>query len=542
VRPDPRDADELHDVLITAGFLTQADSVRLPQGLFDALTAARRSTRLRSLWVAAERVPEMRAVHLDAGLDPPISVPPSRASRTWARDQAIVELLRGRLSITGPTTANELARALEIDTTDAQAALMDLESQGIVLRGRFTGGPDLEFCDRALLARIHRYTLNRLRAEIEPVSPADFMRFLLVWQHVDESHRLTGAEGLRAIVERLDGFEVPAKAWERAVLPARLDRYQPSMLDLLCLTGQVGWGRLPVASSPAEGPAGRGMRVALFLRDHADAWRALRSDEGVGPGSTEEGLNDACRRVLDVLRSRGASFFPDLVRSAELDVSAVAAAIASLAAQGLVTSDGFAGVRAVARALTRTEPAFERRSDAVGRWSALPSAPVSPAAREHALEMHARALLTRYGVVFRRLLARETNAATWRELTMVYRRLEARGEIRGGRFVTGVSGEQFASADAVERLREIRRSKGDSRLITISAADPLNLVGILTSGDRVRAVTSSRIVYRDGVALAALEGDYLRPLAEIEAAAAGEIATALAGRPVPAVTSGFIGR
>jgi ATP-dependent Lhr-like helicase len=309
------------------------------------------------------------------------------------------------------------------------------------------------------------------------------------------------------------------------------------MLDMLCLTGQAGWGRL---SAAAETGNPHSMRVALFLREHADAWQSLRFADQVQREAGEQRLDETARRVLAALRSRGASFLRDLATTCELDEASLAATIVTLAACGLVTSDGFAGVRAIARALKQQPVLFDRRRDLAGRWSATPAA--DTVSREAAIEEQARALLGRYGVVFRRLLARETNAATWRELTAVYRRLEARGEIRGGRFVGGMSGEQFALPDAVERLREIRRSGRDGRLITISAADPLNLTGIVSSGDRVRAITATRIVYRDGVALAALEGDYLRPLSDIEPNAAGDVASALAGRRVPAVTSGFVGR
>jgi ATP-dependent Lhr-like helicase len=556
-RPDPRDADELHDTLVTAGFLTVEEGDTIPAGLFEALTRARRATLvLGRVWVTAERLPEMRAVHSDADLDPPISAPDSRAARVWARDEAIVELLRGRVSISGPTDAAALARSLCIGEADAQAALTDLEGQGVVLRGHFTRSGSLEFCDRGLLARIHRYTLNRLRAEIEPVSVADFMRFLFAWQHVDTTHQLTGAEGLRAVIARLDGFELPARAWERAVLPARLDRYDASMLDMLCLAGHTSWGRL----SPASAASGRGraLRVALFEREHAGAWQTLRFQDAAAQQAIELELDDTSRHVLAALRSSGASFLRDLSRSAGLDADALATAVATLAARGLVTSDGFAGVRAIVRVLKQQPVSFDRRQDLTGRWSAMPVASVSSgspassvsssgAAREAAVEVYARALLGRYGVMFRRLLTRETNPPTWRELTRVYRRLEARGDIRGGRFVTGVSGEQFALPEAVELLRETRRSARDGRLVTISAADPLNLTGVLAGGrdDRdnlIRAITSTRIVYRDGIALAVLEGDYLRPLAQIDPSIAADVASALAGRRMTAVVSGFMGQ
>jgi ATP-dependent Lhr-like helicase len=537
-RPDPRDADELHDALVTAGFLTLDEGRAIPPACFDVLMRARRATRLLSIWVAAERLPEMLAVHPEATLEPVIAAPAGRAARSWSREEAIVELLRGRVSIAGPTDAASLARSLSVSETDAETALVDLEGQGVVLRGHFTGQPHLEFCDRSLLARIHRYTLNRLRAEIEPVSVADFTRFLFAWQHVDASSQLSGAEGLRAVVARLDGFELPARAWERAVLPARLDRYETPMLDMLCLAGQAGWSRLSPLSP--DGSGGRSLRIALYLREHASAWHALRFTDAAAQDAIEQGLDEASGRVLTALRSSGASFLRDLAQATGVDADGLTAAIATLAARGLVTSDGFAGVRALVRAMKSQPVPFDHKRDLTGRWSALHPEPLL--AREAALDVYARVLLERYGVMFRRLLTRETNAPSWRELTRVYRRLEARGEIRGGRFVTGVSGEQFALPEAVERLREVRRSAPNGRLVTISAADPLNLSGILAGDDRVRALTSTRIVYRDGVALAVLEGDYLRPLAQIDPVIAADVATAAAGRRMPAVTSGFVGQ
>jgi ATP-dependent Lhr-like helicase len=527
-----------------AGFLTVDEGHSIPSAFFDALALARRATRTASIWVAAERLPELLAVHPEAVLDPAITAPAGRAAKAWTREEAIVELLRGRVSIAGPTDAAALARSLSVSEADAHGALIDLEGQGLVLRGRFTpstalraDGLQLEFCDRSLLARIHRYTLNRLRAEIEPVSVADFTRFLFAWQHVDAASRLTGAEGLRAVVARLDGFELPARAWERSVLPARLDRYDAAMLDMLCLAGQASWSRL---SSPSADGNGRALRVALCLREHACAWQALRFSDTTTPDTIEEGLDDTSQHVLAVLRSGGASFLRDLSRAAEVGGDALTSAVAALVSRGLVTSDGFAGVRALLRAMKQQPVPFDQARDLTGRWSALPAG--AQLTRDAAVEVCARSLLGRYGVMFRRLLTREINAPSWRELTRVYRRLEARGEIRGGRFVTGVSGEQFALPEAVERLRDVRRSAPDGRLVTISTADPLNLTGILAGDDRVRAVTSNRIVYRDGIAVAALEGDYLRPLTPIDPAAAAEVASAAAGRRMPAVASGFLGR
>jgi ATP-dependent Lhr-like helicase len=539
-RPEPLEADELHDDLVTAGYLTNDEAAALPAHLLSALERSKRAARVAfpaaAVWTAAERLTELAAIHDRLMNAAALGVPPGRLTH-WPRARAIVELFRGRLSLVGPTTAAALAASLGIAEDEAGAALIDLESEGVVLRGCFSGRDGLEWCDRRLLARIHRYTLHRLRAEIEPVSVADFQRFLFVWHSVDERHHLSGIDGLRTVLSVLDGVELPAAAWERAVLPARLDRYDRAWLDTLCLTGEIGWGRL---SQPAAGASGRNLlvpRVALFLRQHAAAWHTLRVADQCDPELEHRITPEACH-VLTILRAQGASFLDQLVSGSAMAEASVEAAIAELVGAGLIVSDGFAGVRAVVRTLRRRLP---RSRDGAGRWSPV-RFESSPLDREAAVEVQARVLLARYGVVFRRLLAREVNGATWRALTAVYRRLEARGEIRGGRFVSGMSGEQFARPEAVERLREVRKTERNGRLIAISAVDPLNLTGILTSGARIRSLTLNRLLYRDGVAIASLEGGYMRPLIEIEPSMAGGLASVLAGRPRPSVTSGYVGR
>ena len=298
-------------------------------------------------------------------------------------------------------------------------------------------------------------------AEISPVSAADFMRFLFAWQHVSQPAVLTGVDGLRAILAQLDGVELPARAWERHLLPARLDRYDAAMLDMLCLTGEVTWARLSTGPTPVVGAT----PIALFLREHAEEWLSLRES----PVPTHE------NGVLEYLRLRGASFSHEIAAACGLNDEEFRAAIGELVSAGLVTSDGFAGLRTLVGVASHSTS---------GRWSELRSGG-DELVREKAVETLGRVLLRRYGVMFRRLLAREAANVPWRELARVYRRLEARGEIRGGRFVSGMSGEQFALPDAVDRLREVRRSTPDDRLITLSAVDPLNLTGIITAGDRV---------------------------------------------------------
>ncbi|HLG56701.1 MAG TPA: DEAD/DEAH box helicase [Vicinamibacterales bacterium] len=562
VRPDPRDLDELHDALLTSGFMLGSE---VEPAWCVELAGRGRATCARigppeggphvAVWVAAERLPEWLAVHPDAVFEPRISPPPSRAARTWTRDHALVELLRGRVAILGPVVAQELASSLGVTEAAVDSALLALESEGVILRGSFTpGSRGVEWCDRRLLARIHRYTLNRLRAEISPVSPAELMRFLFTWQHVDRASRLAGIEGLRAVLAQLDGLELPARAWERDVLAARLERYESSLLDTLCLTGEVGWARLSSGPTQVVGAT----PIALFLREHGELWSTLRSADEVGPvlppsplatarlavaGEASVGGSDvpidAASRILDHLRARGASFGQGLRSACNLSEESCRTALGELVASGLITSDGFAGLRAI----TGSTSARRTGADTAGRWSLLRSAlggSVS-ASREDAVKALAWTLLSRYGVVFRRLLAREPSGVPWRELVRVYRTLEARGEIRGGRFVSGMSGEQFALPDAVDRLREVRRSGPDDALVTITGADPLNLTGIVTPGDRIRAAAGSRIVFRNGVPLAALEGDMLRTLGDIEPAIAADVAAAAAGRRVP-VVSGYVGR
>jgi ATP-dependent Lhr-like helicase len=541
VRPDPRDVDELHDALLTCGFLldNEVDSVWA-----DALAASRRATRARideaSVWVAAERLPEVLAVHPHAALAPAIAAPASRASRTWTRAEALVELLRGRMAIVGPTTVDDLSASIAAPAADVDEALLALESEGAVLRGHFArqaSGPraqasDLEWCDRRLLARIHRYTLNRLRAEISPVSPAEYMRFLFAWQHVDQGSRLSGIEGLRAVIAQLDGLELPAAAWERHVLPARVENFDRAWLDMLCLTGEVGWAR--VSSGPTQTVGAT--PIGLFLRSHSDVWAALRIPDAASirdAGSKDPAYTDAAEKALQHLRARGASFAHEIRAACGLDNDECYVALGELVAAGLVTSDSYAGLRAIVASGQR------QGADRAGRWSLLPIA--TTVSRDDAVRTLAWTLLARYGVVFRRVLARETIGVPWREIVRVYRTLEARGEIRGGRFVSGMSGEQFALPDAVDRLREMRRSADDDALITIAAADPLNLTGIITFGDRIRTAAGNRLVYRNGVPLAALEGDMLRTLGDIDPAIAADVAAAAAGRRVP-VLSGYVGR
>ncbi|MGH7631047.1 MAG: DEAD/DEAH box helicase [Gemmatimonadales bacterium] len=536
--PDVRDADELHDALVTSGFLTEAEGTAGRDGvswipLFVELSAGRRAQAVNPgenasvLWVATERLAELGDV---------------------------TEMLRGRLGIVGPATAAELAEPLGIPVVEAEAALAALEAEGVVLRGRFTprGGDDdaeLEWCDRRLLARIHRYTLNRLRAEIEPVIAADLMRFLFAWQHVDPERRVAGLEGLSGVIRQLDRFEVPAAAWEADVLAARCEEYDPALLDALCATGRAAWGRIGAQAAGRAGGPIRTTPISLFLREHAPDWLAEI------PTVDESALSEYARQVRGVLTRLGASFFHELVAASGLLATQVERALAELAGAGVVTSDSFAGLRALITPSSKRKPppgGVRRQStvpfgiESAGRWALLRDEQKSRGAEEQQeprerhrlpgssarLLLWASALLRRYGVVFRALLQHESGAPPWRDLLLVYRRLEARGEIRGGRFVAGLAGEQFALPEAVAELRAIRRIDRGGTVVAVSAADPLNLTGLITPGERVPAVARNRILYQDGAPVMALVGGEARPLRPLEAGRAAELARMIVRRPV----------
>jgi ATP-dependent Lhr-like helicase len=379
-----------------------------------------------------------------------------------------------------------------------------------------------------LLARIHRLTIDRLRAEIQPVSIQDFYRFLFAWQRVDADRHVEGLEGLQSVLEQLDGCELPLAAWESTVLAARVTDYDPEWLDRLCFSGRVGWGRLSAPQNPnarVSAPL-RSSPIALCQRENLQDWLMLTQPNSVIEPSI------GSQAVFEALQSDGALFFAELVRRSGLLPSQVEEALSQLAALGLVTSDSFDGLRALL-VPSNKRPTFGRNIgkrrrktnlasiEFAGRWSLLRAHMSSPSgngaessAREAAIEKFARILLRRYGVVFRRLLERESLGVNWYELGRIYRRWEARGEIRGGYFVAGISGEQFALPEAIGLLRSLRKAPPSGELITLSSADPLNLQGILTPGPRIAALTANRILFRDGLPIAALEAQETRKITD----------------------------
>jgi ATP-dependent Lhr-like helicase len=519
--PDPTNADELHDALVWLGFVTAGEAQANKDWLewLCDLARANRVAQLShsggSLWIAAERLSECQALWPQAALDPSITAPAGRGARAWPPDEALVEILRGRLEGLGPVTQNALSSPFGLPPSDIAGALAKLETEGFAMRGRFTANAQAEeWCDRRLLGRIHHYTIKRLRAEIQPVAAREFLQFLAVWQRVASDTRMEGPDALDTILPQLEGFEAPAGAWETEILPARVTGYEQDWLDERCLSGRLTWARLKPRTARANGGEGRAAPVratpiTLIARRHGALWTLL----SLAPQPSQ--VSARSQVVADYIRQHGASFFDDLVEGCGLLRSQVEEALAELVALGLVTSDSFAGLRALLVPSAERPPfagARRRRRvskfamDDAGRW-ALARRPQpaggGPLAEAEAIEHVARVILSRYGVVFWRLIEREADwLPPWRDLLRVYRRLESRGEIRGGRFVAGFSGEQFALPDAIASLRDIRRKGPTGEWVSVSGADPLNLVGILTPGLKLAALTGNRVLYRDGVPVA----------------------------------------
>jgi ATP-dependent Lhr-like helicase len=551
--PDVRDADELHDVLHTL--------VALPEAAFNFGTgqwefhferlvgegrAARAECSGRVYWVAAERArtfsvlfPEPRFAREVAEVE--TSVP--------ARDDALLTLVTGWMSHSGPVTATHLGEAVGISASEISDALLRMEASGTVLRGNFSGAAsraepapstgsgqalslskgvpaphdprevEIEWCERRLLARIHRLTVATLRKQIEPVTAAQFMQWLLRWQHVAAGTQVSGERGTLEVLRQLQGFEIPANAWERQVLARRITDYDPKWLDQLCLTGAVGWGRLSPHPATLDSNVSRGTEtqpgaptrqrrviptsvapITFFIREDAD-WMTPRH-----PGAElaeNNGLSHGAQKVLNFLRQRGASFFADIVRGTEKLKAEIETALWELVAAGLVTADGFDNLRSLIDPKRRAGQGSGRTTRPrhnAGRWALLHADEVVE--RPRAVEAACWMLLRRYGIVVRDVLAREANLPPWRELLGGFRRLEDRGEIRGGRFVDGFLGEQFALPVAVESVRAMRKLDSATGTITLSAADPLNLVGILVPGERVPAISGNSVSFCDGIAVA----------------------------------------
>jgi len=521
--PQVRDADEMHEALTLLGFVTAAE-VDANTGWAErlqALATARRATRLTGVWTTAEQLPLWLALHPDASMQPPIAAPAEYAAQTWTREDALLELVRHRLGGLGPVTVRELAQSMHVDAGEIEQALLRLQSEGYVMQGRFSADAgDTEWCERHLLARIHRYTIGRLRREIEPVSRRALMRFLFDWQHVSSATKLSGPDALAATLAQLEGYEAAAGAWEAEILPARVEDYSISWLDELCRAGRIVWSRLRAGSGGGGGPV-RSTPIVLLPRRDMAVWTSVATGD-----PQQILLSSRAQAVADALQERGALFFDELLDATRLLRTELEDALGELVAAGRISADSFAGLRALLLPAAKRDGARHRRVrrhtfggiEDAGRWS-LARGAMTGKVEPEAIEHIARALLRRYGVVFWKLLEREAPwLPPWRELLRVYHRLEARGEIRGGRFVEGLVGEQFALPEAIAPLRAVRSRADDGELVCLSGSDPLNLVGTVLVGDKVPALAGARVLYRDGMPIAALVGG--KPAALIELSAA----------------------
>ena len=532
--PQARTVDEMHEALSSLGVLTDAEAAARETwpGWLRALSKAGRATWLDTgLWVAAERLALVQRVYPLATAQPalaPLAGDADGDGDAGDPSLALAALLRMRMSGLGPVTAARLADDLALPAADIEAGLLALQREGSVLQGRFT--PDAaedEWCERHLLARIHRYTLHQLRREIEPVEPRDFMRFLFDWQHLSPASRMRGPEALPALLAQLEGFEAPAGAWEAELLPARLADYTSAWLDELTTAGRTLWARLRPLANLGRGAGAASLRstpIVLLPRRHAAVWARLAPPAENTPPSAR------AQRVLNWLGVHGASFFDEIVDGERLLPVELENALAELVVRGRVHCDSTAGLRAlmVPPAKRASVLARKRRSVALfgvqdaGRWTLVRQAAATAAAdataQADALEHVATMLLRRYGVVCWNLMEREAPwLPRWRELVRVYRRLEARGEIRGGRFLAGVAGEQFALPEAIAALRQVRRQPHDQSLVCLAATDPANLLGSILPGTRVARLAGARVLYRDGLPIASWGSGQMEMLVSLSA-------------------------
>ncbi len=560
--PEASTEDELHDALVLCGYITSGEGSDPANSggwtsMFEDLITSNKAARVitaqgDTLWVAIERFEQFRQLYDKKCFVPLPDLPAAVLKRLRKEDRysdpvsALIEIIRGRLEALGPVTSLGLSSEMGLPETEIEQALLALENDGFVFRGQFTPEQDqLEWCERRLLARIHRYTLQKLRKEIEPVSPATFMEYLFAWQHLTPSSQPEGPGALEEILNQLEGYEAPAAAWESHIIPARIKDYDYLWLDVLCLSGKILWGRFRPYPKKSHGSTGaspiKTTPVSLVNRRNLQLWKTLHDAP-----QERLPLGEKSTRVLGILEAEGATFYEDLVKKTSYLKVQVEEALSNLVAEGLVTSDSFTGLRAL---LVPSKYRLNHRSrrkatfdmDQAGRWSLIEQVKRADSSSEQYQKL-AWILLKRYGIVFRKITDRESAAPPWRELVKVFRKMESRGEIRGGRFVTGVWGEQYALPEAVKRLREVRRQKGADRLVAISASDPLNLIGVITPGKRIPSYLNNRILFKNGEPIAIKEGKDLQFLKDLEKKEKWTVQNALIQRNIPPRLRAYLGR
>ena len=500
-RPNPRDPDELHDALlglVVAPPDSFASAEESTGAWRDALVRDGRAAIVRSrvgpLTFATEQLPVVGALYAGDAAVPTVALPAHLVTEPPSRDEAVLRTVRGHAEVMGPFFPAALAERLALDLSDVAIAIAQLESEGLVLRGHFTPNPhagagEQEVCDRRLLARIHRYTLDRLRSEIEPVSAQDFVRYLFERHHLSARCRAGGRAGLRDAIAMLQGFELAAASWEKDVLAPRVAGYRSEWLDQLCLDGDVAWARLSLRKSTGSARSGpsRATPISIALRAELD-WllEAVRGHApSISPSGAESPASADTALVLDALRRRGALFLDDLAKTTQIERTPLTAALWDLVGSGLVAGDGFHPLRELLTSGQTARRAHRKKRAFQGRWSLLERLDPEATPIDELADRIAGQLLARYGVVFRELTTRESFSVPWRHIVRALRSREARGLVRGGRFVAGFIGEQYALPDAVDALRRIRRQERTGDIVRLRASDPLNLVGIIVPGARI---------------------------------------------------------
>ena len=542
--PNPTNAEELHDALVSLGCIRMSeakprvdislvDFADCPwQMFFERLAVEGRVTKLTTrrgtdFWVAAERLAEMRLVHPDSKFIPKIESANLVRKQVTEKDQAVVSLIRSRMEVVGPATTDEIAASIDLPASTVEAALIRLESEGSVMKGRFSGiETQTEWCERHFLSRIHKSTIMGLRKQIKPINTEKYICYLMKWFRLNSDSMGEGPDALGHILEQMEGYEAAAGIWETELLPARIFGYSPELLDHLAATGSIVWTRMSVPDSvrgnsdtqkrPVRyGGSMKSIPLTFLRRNRLMMWRVLND----GLHYEIPTLSGIAQQIHETLQEFGPLFYAELLEGLHQMPGHLEEGLVELFATGVATCDHYGGIRALltSQQERRHQAKFKHNySSGVqisGRWSLLgfSSPKHAKPTEQEANEYAATVLLRRYGVVFRSLLSNEGKYfPSWSELRAIYRRMEDRGEVRGGRFVSDVPGEQFALPEAVDLLRDIGNQTSDGKAVTVHASDPLNMSGILNSESRVAAHAATYLVYRDGRLISvAGTGDYV---------------------------------
>jgi len=548
--PHADSPDELHDLLSIHGFVSAIEGKKNSwEKYFDLLRIQNRATLIpkQRLWIAAERTPYFNVIFPDGKYEPNIQLPEVFKKEEWTFENALKEVIRGRLEALSIVTSQRLSEEIQIPINKIELALIALEVEGFVFRGRFTPNTEEEeWCERRLLHRIHKYTIESLRKSIEPASIEDFMRFLFDYHGLNEKKE--SAQALEYMLEKLEGYEAPAAAWETDIIPARIQNYDPIWLDVLCLSGKLIWGRFNQPKNNHKKSSGtiKSSPICLIERKNTDMWRVMSTHY---PSDPE--LSSAAEKIYQVLKDKGASFFADISSEAKLLNNQVENGISELVAHGLVNSDSFIGLRALLTPNYNKPSESNRRKrqttfsiEHAGRWAVIP--PFTGTDQDKLNFEYLEKLIfiyaKRYGVVFRKILEKESFAPPWRVLIRVLRRLELQGKLRGGRFISGVSGEQFATPEVVKELRKIKNKPKTDQLVVLSATDPVNLLGLILPTDKVSILTNNRILFLDGIPIAVLESKQVKFLKEFDKETQWKLQNVLIQRSFPPKLRAYLGK